>query len=132
MAGVREATPQFFVDLRALCNKLGIILIFDEVQTGIGRTGNWFFGGSELADGIVVPDIISLAKSLGSGVPAGARLVNEKVSSHIKENDLGTTFGGGMLAMAAVLATLEAIEQDDMIANASAVEKKMRKARRGR
>jgi Ornithine/acetylornithine aminotransferase len=51
MAGVREATPQFFVDLRALCNKLGIILIFDEVQTGIGRTGNWFFGGSELADG---------------------------------------------------------------------------------
>jgi acetylornithine/N-succinyldiaminopimelate aminotransferase len=125
MAGVREAAPQFFIDLRALCDELGIVLIFDEVQTGIGRTGNWFFGGSSLAGG-VVPDIISLAKSLGSGVPVGACLVNEKVSSHIKENDLGTTFGGGMLAMAAVLATLEAIEQDAMIANASAVEKQIR------
>ena len=125
MAGVREAEPQFFVDLRALCDELGITLIFDEVQTGVGRTGNWFFGGSELAGGIV-PDIISLAKSLGSGVPVGACLVNEKVSSHIKENDLGTTFGGGMIAMAAVLATLEAIEQDGMLANASAVEKQVR------
>jgi acetylornithine/N-succinyldiaminopimelate aminotransferase len=125
MAGVREAEPQFFIDLRALCDGLGIMLIFDEVQTGIGRTGNWFFGGSKFAGG-VVPDIISLAKSIGSGVPVGACLVNEKVSSHIKENDLGTTFGGGMLAMAAVLATLEAIEQDDMIANAAAVEKQIR------
>ena len=78
-----------------------------------------FLRAANLAGG-VVPDIISLAKSLGSGVPVGACLVNEKVSSHIKENDLGTTFGGGMLAMAAVLATLEAIEQDDMIANAAA------------
>jgi acetylornithine/N-succinyldiaminopimelate aminotransferase len=125
MAGVREAEPQFFVDLRTLCDELGIILIFDEVQTGVGRTGNWFFGGSKLAGGIV-PDIISLAKSLGSGVPVGACLVNEKVSSHIKENDLGTTFGGGMIAMAAVLATLEAIEQDGMLANASAIEKQVR------
>jgi acetylornithine/N-succinyldiaminopimelate aminotransferase len=125
MAGVREAETQFFVDLRTLCDELGIILIFDEVQTGVGRTGNWFFGGSELAGGIV-PDIISLAKSLGSGIPVSACLVNEKVSSQIKENDLGTTFGGGMLAMAAVLATLEAIEQDDMIANASSVEKQVR------
>lgn len=125
MAGVREAGPEFFVELRQLCDKLGIILIFDEVQTGIGRTGNWFFGGSELAGGIE-PDIITLAKSLGSGVPVGACLVNDKVSDHIKENDLGTTFGGGMLAMAAVLATLEAIENDGMIENARAIESHLR------
>ena len=100
-------------------------LSFDEVQTGIGRTGNWFFAGSELAD-FVEPDIISLAKSLGSGIPVGACLVNEKVSANIKINDLGTTFGGGMLAMAAVVATLEAIENDGMIANAKRVENQLR------
>lgn len=125
MAGVREAAPEFFVELRKLCDELGIILIFDEVQTGIGRTGSWFFAGSDLA-GRVDPDIVSLAKSLGSGVPVGACLVNEKVSAIIKENDLGTTFGGGMLAMAAVLATLEAIEADEMLANAKAVENYLR------
>ncbi len=121
MAGVTEADPKFFRELRQICDDHGIVLIFDEVQTGIGRTGNWFFGGSELADA-VEPDIISLAKSLGSGVPVGACLVNEKVSSAIKTNDLGTTFGGGMLAMAAVVATLEAIETDKMIENARTVE----------
>ena len=125
MAGVRESSPEFFRQLRELCDALGIILIFDEVQTGIGRTGNWFFGGSKLAD-MVEPDIITLAKSLGSGLPVGACLVNERVSEQIKENDLGTTFGGGMLAMAAVLATLEAIENDEMLENAKAVENHLR------
>ena len=125
MAGVREADPEFFAGLRSLCDELGIILIFDEVQTGVGRVGRWFFAGSEMAGG-VLPDVVSIAKSLGSGVPVGACLVNERVSSHIKENDLGTTFGGGMIAMAAVLATLEAIEQDNMIANAAAIEKHIR------
>jgi acetylornithine aminotransferase/acetylornithine/N-succinyldiaminopimelate aminotransferase len=125
MAGVTEASPEFFRELREICDEHGIILIFDEVQTGIGRTGNWFFGGSELAGG-VEPDIISLAKSLGSGVPVGACLVNEKVSANIKINDLGTTFGGGMLAMAAVLATLEAIENDKMRENIADIESYLR------
>lgn len=125
MAGVREAPPEYFVGLRELCDEKGIMLIFDEVQTGIGRTGSWFFAGSDNAGG-VVPDIVTLAKSLGSGVPVGACLVNDKVSDNIKVNDLGTTFGGGMLAMAAVVATLEAIETDDMIANASRVEHHLR------
>ncbi|CAN5333478.1 aminotransferase class III-fold pyridoxal phosphate-dependent enzyme [soil metagenome] len=118
MAGVTEAAPEFFAGLRKLCDEHGIILIFDEVQTGIGRTGNWFFAGSDSAGG-VVPDIVTLAKSLGSGVPVGACLVNDAVSENIKINDLGTTFGGGMLAMAAVIATLEAIKNDDMAANAA-------------
>ncbi|MBP7376551.1 MAG: aminotransferase class III-fold pyridoxal phosphate-dependent enzyme [Pyrinomonadaceae bacterium] len=127
MAGVREAEPTFFRALRELCDELGIILIFDEVQTGIGRTGNWFFAGSSLSDN-VDPDIITLAKSLGSGVPVGACIVSERVANNIKINDLGTTFGGGMLAMAAVLATLEAIENDHMIDNAALIEQHLRKA----
>src|SRR5205814_7687543 len=84
------------------------------------------FAGSSAGDG-VVPDIISLAKSLGSGIPVGACLVTEKIASHIKENDLGTTFGGGMIAMAAVTATLEAIENDGMLANVREVESHLRK-----
>src|SRR5580765_8022614 len=108
MAGVKMAQPLFYRALRELCDERGIILIYDEVQTGVGRTGGWFFAGSEAGDG-VVPDIVSLAKALGSGVPVGACLVTEKIAAHIKENDLGTTFGGGMIAMAAANATLEAI-----------------------
>ena len=127
MAGVREAEPSYFQRLRELCDQNGTLLIFDEVQTGVGRTGNWFFAGSEFAAG-VVPDIVTLAKSLGSGIPVGACLVNKTVSSSIKENDLGTTFGGGMIAMAAVLATLEAIEKDGMIGNAKAIEQKLKAA----
>jgi acetylornithine/succinyldiaminopimelate/putrescine aminotransferase len=125
MAGVTEAAPEFFRELREICDRLGIVLIFDEVQTGVGRTGNWFFSGSKCA-GNVEADIITLAKSLGSGVPVGACLVGVKISDAIKTNDLGTTFGGGMLAMAAVTATLEAIEQDGMIANVKAIETYLR------
>ncbi len=125
MAGVTEAAPEFFKGLRQICDEFGIVLIFDEVQTGVGRTGNWFFSGSDSAGGIEA-DIITLAKSLGSGVPVGACLVNERISAEIKTNDLGTTFGGGMLAMAAVSATLEAIEADKMLGNAKAVENHLR------
>jgi acetylornithine/succinyldiaminopimelate/putrescine aminotransferase len=125
MAGVVEARPEFFQELRQICDEHGIVLIFDEVQTGIGRTGNWFFSGSEFAASSEA-DIITLAKSLGSGVPVGACLVNESIASKIKTNDLGTTFGGGMLAMAAVLATLEAIERDRMLKNARAIENYLR------
>jgi acetylornithine aminotransferase/acetylornithine/N-succinyldiaminopimelate aminotransferase len=125
MAGVREAAPEFFVALRRLCDERGMLLIFDEVQTGVGRTGAWFFAGSEAA-GNVVPDVVTLAKALGSGVPVGACLTTDDVAAQIKENDLGTTFGGGMLAMAAVTATLEAIEQDGMLANVRATEAHLR------
>jgi len=125
MAGVRMADAKFYQALRELCDERGMILIYDEVQTGVGRTGEWFFAGSK-AGGAVVPDIITLAKALGSGVPVGACLVNEGVASHIKENDLGTTFGGGMLAMAAVGATLEAICADGMLANVKRTESYLR------
>ncbi len=125
MAGVRMAVPSFYSALRELCDQRGIILIYDEVQTGVGRTGEWFFAGSEAGDG-VVPDTITLAKALGSGIPVGACLVTERVASHIKENDLGTTFGGGMIAMAAITATLAAIEDDGMLENVRTVEAYLR------
>jgi len=125
MAGVRMANADFYRALRALCDERGIVLIYDEVQTGVGRTGEWFFAGSE-AGGGVAPDIVTLAKALGSGVPVGACLVTEAIASRIKENDLGTTFGGGMLAMAAVRATLEAIENDRLLANVKRVETYLR------
>ncbi len=125
MAGVKMAEPSFYRALRELCDERGIVLIYDEVQTGVGRTGQWFFAGSDSGDA-VVPDIITLAKALGSGIPVGACLVTEKISSQIKENDLGTTFGGGMIAMAAVTATLEAIENDGMLANVCEVEAHLR------
>ncbi len=126
MAGVRMAEPDFYADLRELCDERGIVLIYDEVQTGVGRTGDWFFAGSE-AGARVVPDIITLAKALGSGIPVGACLVNERVAAHIKENDLGTTFGGGMIAMAAVNATLEAIENEGMLENVRTIEAYLRR-----
>jgi acetylornithine/N-succinyldiaminopimelate aminotransferase len=126
MAGVRMAQPDFYRSLRTLCDERGIVLIYDEVQTGVGRTGQWFFAGSE-AGGGAVPDVVTLAKALGSGVPVGACLVTEAIASHIKENDLGTTFGGGMFAMAAVTATLEAIESDRMLENVRRVETYLRR-----
>jgi acetylornithine aminotransferase/acetylornithine/N-succinyldiaminopimelate aminotransferase len=126
MGGVRMAQPDFYRSLRALCDERGIVLIYDEVQTGVGRTGEWFFAGSE-AGGGVVPDVVTLAKALGSGVPVGACLVTDAIASHIKENDLGTTFGGGMLAMAAVTATLEAIEKERMLENVRRVEAYLRR-----
>jgi acetylornithine/N-succinyldiaminopimelate aminotransferase len=125
MGGVRMAQPDFYRALRELCDERGIVLIYDEVQTGVGRTGEWFFAGSAAGDG-VVPEVITLAKALGSGVPVGACLVTDQIASHIKENDLGTTFGGGMLAMAAVTATLEAIETDRMLENVQMVEAYLR------
>ena len=125
MAGVRLAEPRFYLDLRELCDQRGIVLIYDEVQTGVGRTGEWFFAGSA-AGAYVVPDIITLAKALGSGIPVGACLVTDRIAAHIKENDLGATFGGGMIAMAAVTATLEAIQQEGMLGNVKAVESHLR------
>jgi len=125
MAGIAEAAPEFFRSLREVCNEHGIVLIYDEVQTGIGRTGNWFFSASDLS-GNVEADIITLAKSLGSGVPVGACLVNDCIAESIKTNDLGTTFGGGMLAMAAVSATIEAIETDKMRENIAEIENYLR------
>ena len=114
MAGVIEAPAEYYRHLSAICDRHGAVLIFDEVQTGAGRTGTFSF--SEQVG--VRPDLITLAKSLGSGVPVGAVLVSNEIAETIAPGDQGTTFGGGMLAMAAVEATLQTLLDEDLMSRA--------------
>lgn len=109
--GINVADASFLKELRKLCDKENIVLIFDEIQCGIGRTGKMF--AKELTG--VEPDIMTLAKALGGGIPIGAILSNEKVSSAIEFGDHGTTFGGNPLACAASLATLNIIEKENLL-----------------
>ena len=117
IAGMRMAPASFYQELRALCDAHDVALIFDEVQTGVGRTGT--FSISEQLG--VTPDLISLAKSLGAGMPVSAVLVSEAIAETVEPGDQGSTFGGGMLAMAAVKATLETIQSDNLMARATAI-----------
>ncbi|BAX79922.1 aspartate aminotransferase family protein [Labilibaculum antarcticum] len=109
--GVNVANKTFLNQLRTFCDEQDIVLIFDEIQCGIGRTGKMFakehFG--------VQPDIMTLAKALGGGVPIGAILSNQKISAAIDFGDHGTTFGGNPLVCAASLATLEVIETEKLL-----------------
>lgn len=112
--GINVADVDFMHDLREFCNEHDIVLIFDEIQCGIARTGKmlaWEHDG-------VKPDIITLAKGLGGGVPIGAILSNQRVSDAIDFGDHGTTFGGNPLSTAAALATIETIEQDNLVQEA--------------
>ncbi|MEQ8626092.1 aspartate aminotransferase family protein [Ekhidna sp.] len=109
--GIIPAEKDFLKDLRKFCDEQGIVLVFDEVQCGIGRTGKMFafehYG--------VKPDVMTLAKGLGGGFPIGAVLASEKVGGAIDWGDHGTTFGGNPLACAAALATLEAIGEENLM-----------------
>ena len=109
--GINVADQQFLKELRALCDQEEIALIFDEVQCGVGRTGYWFAKDYFQVE----PDIMTLAKGLGGGVPIGAILSNEKVSSAIEFGDHGTTYGGNPLVCAVSLATLEVIEKEGLL-----------------
>jgi len=117
MAGVEMADEGYYRELREICTERGIVLIFDEVQTGMGRTGSWFFGDSIG----VVPDIISLAKGLGGGIPVGAVIISEEISKTIKPGEHGSTFGGGPVASAAILANIKIIKEENLVRNASDV-----------
>lgn len=117
MAGVIEAEAGYYRELRDLCDEHGTLLIFDEVQTGVGRTGRFSYGEHVG----VTPDLITLAKSLGAGVPVGAALVHERIAETVQPGDQGTTFGGGMLAMAAVAATLDTLVEDELMPRAEAL-----------
>ncbi len=108
--GINVADPSYLSALRNLCDERDVVLIFDEIQCGVGRSGRLFakdhYG--------IQPDIMTLAKGLGSGMVIGAILSNERVSSAIDYGDHGTTFGGNPLACAAGLATLEVMEDEDI------------------
>ena len=117
MAGVIDAPNEYYRTLRDFCDRHGAALIFDEVQTGVGRTGT--FSISEQLG--VKPDLITLAKSLGSGIPVGAVLVSDALAATVASGDQGTTFGGGMIAMAAVEATLHTIKDEHLMERAAVV-----------
>jgi acetylornithine/succinyldiaminopimelate/putrescine aminotransferase len=105
---------EFLRAARAACDRHGAALIFDEIQCGVGRSGAFT---AAQAYG-VIPDALTLAKGLASGLPIGAVLAGEKLTAGVKTGDLGSTFGGGPVVCAAALATLEVIDREELIANA--------------
>ena len=127
IAGMKEVPADFVQGLRDLCDTYGTLLAFDEVQTGVGRTGA-FSMAEHLgqADASATPDLISLAKSLGAGVPVSSVLVTEKVAMTVESGDQGSTYGGGMLAMAAVKATLETLVEKNLMARATDIHEQVR------
>jgi len=115
--GINMPDDNYLQQVRELCDQKGVLLILDEIQTGMGRTGTMFayqqYG--------IVPDIVTLAKGLGGGVPIGAFIASDKVASAFKSGDHGSTFGGNPLASAAGNAVLAAIEEEGLLENAKTV-----------
>ena len=115
--GINLASPQFQKGLRQLCDDQGWLLICDEVQCGMARTGKWF--GYQHAG--ILPDIATLAKGLGSGVPIGACMAGGRAAGLFEPGKHGSTFGGNPLACVAALTTIATIEQDGLMAQAESV-----------
>ena len=115
--GIRPLTQEFFAEARSLASSTGALLIVDEIQSGMGRTGKWcayqHYG--------IQPDITTLAKPLAGGVPIGAVLCTEEVARAIHAGMHGTTFGGGPLACAVAIAVIDTIERDGLLAHATEV-----------
>jgi acetylornithine aminotransferase/acetylornithine/N-succinyldiaminopimelate aminotransferase len=110
--GIQPCTPEFLLGLRRLCTERNLLLLLDEVQCGIGRTGRFF--AFEHAD--VRPDAIGMAKGLGGGFPIGAIWISEPHADLFQPGNHGTTFGGTPLACAAALAVLDVLEREDLLA----------------
>lgn len=112
--GINIATAEFLSAIRQLCDRNGAVMILDEVQTGIGRTGKWF--AYQHYD--IEPDIITMAKALGGGVAIGAMMAKPHVAEKLVPGKHASTFGGNALACAAAVATIEAIEEENLLENA--------------
>ena len=115
--GINPARIEFLQALRRVCDQRDLLLMLDEVQCGIGRTGKWF--AHQWAG--IQPDVMPLAKGLGSGVPIGAVVCGPRAAGVLKAGNHGTTFGGNPLAMRAGVETLTIMEEDRLLANAEAV-----------
>ncbi len=113
VAGAYDLSHNFLEALRKYTQRTGALLIADEVQSGMGRSGHFF---AVQAHGIT-PDILTSAKALGGGIPCGAILCTEDVAAHFGPGDLGSTFGGGPVAAAAIVAVIETIQQDGLLKN---------------
>jgi acetylornithine/N-succinyldiaminopimelate aminotransferase len=115
--GIRPLTPEFFGEARALASSTGALLIVDEIQSGMGRTGKWC--AYQHYD--IRPDVTTLAKTIAGGIPLGAILCTEEAARAIHAGMHGTTFGGGPLACAVAIAVIDAIENDALLAHATEV-----------
>lgn len=122
--GVRAASPEFLQGLRAICDREGIALIFDEVQTGMGRTGRLYayehYG--------VTPDVMTSAKGIGGGVPLGAMLCTEELSAGFQRGSHASTYGGNPLATCAGLAVLSIIDSEGLLDRATSIGEQVRAA----
>ncbi|MDR3055621.1 MAG: aspartate aminotransferase family protein [Zoogloeaceae bacterium] len=112
--GIHMAAPEYLRGVRQLCDERGLLLICDEVQCGMGRTGKWF----AYQHAGILPDVVTLAKGLGSGVPVGACLAGGRAAGLFCPGNHGSTFGGNPLATTAALKTIELIESEGLVANA--------------
>ncbi len=117
LTGARDCTVEFLRAARQACDRVGAALIFDEIQCGVGRSGA--FTAAESYG--VTPDILTLAKGLASGFPIGAMVATSAITSGLQPGDLGSTFGGGPLASAAALATLDVIDRERLYENVTRV-----------
>lgn len=122
--GIRPATPEFLTGLRKLCDKHGLLLILDEVQCGYGRTGT-FFAHEQYG---VTPDIMAVAKGIGSGFPLGACLATEKAAAGMTFGTHGSTYGGNPLAMAAGEAVLDVVLEPEFLPRVRATGERLRQA----
>ena len=123
-AGVITPDDGYLTELRIICDRVGALLVFDCVQTGIGRTGQWFGFEHEK----VQPDVITLAKGIGGGLPLGATIAYGKAAQLLEPGDHGTTFGGNPIACAAANAVLDVIESKKLMQSAKVFEKKIKKS----
>ncbi|RPI25568.1 MAG: aspartate aminotransferase family protein [Acidobacteria bacterium] len=124
LGGINVIPGHVLSEMSRACSEQGALLIFDEVQVGIGRTGRFLYSG--IND--VYPDIVTLAKGIASGFPASAMLVTEPVAAEVKSGDLGTTFGGGPLACACIEATLDFLQDEDVLGNVRRVSAYLKEA----
>jgi acetylornithine/N-succinyldiaminopimelate aminotransferase len=115
--GVNPATLEYLQNIRRICDVYGWLLMLDEVQCGIGRTGKWF--AHQWAG--ILPDVMPLAKGLGSGVPIGAVVCGPRAATVLQPGNHGTTFGGNPLAMRAGIETLRIMQEENLLENAATV-----------
>ena len=113
VAGAYDLSTEFLEAIRAATHESGVVMIADEVQSGIGRSGQFF--AVQTHD--IEPDVITSAKALGGGIPCGAVMCSHDVAARFGPGDLGSTFGGGPIAAAAISATIEAIEDEGLLGN---------------
>ncbi|MEI7984492.1 MAG: aminotransferase class III-fold pyridoxal phosphate-dependent enzyme [Armatimonadota bacterium] len=118
MAGMVEFAQDYLLKLREVCSNKGILLIFDEVQSGFGRTGEFYISGYSGIE----PDMMTSAKGIASGYPVGLLAVSDAVKDEISMGDLGSTYGGGPVAMAAVKATCDMLQDGSLLTNVKSID----------